>query len=395
MKGHIEQRGENSWRISIYLGKDHLGKKRFARETVRGTEEDAQMRLAALVIEVGRGRYSSPSKMTVAEFLDRWLEDYCRVSVRQSTYDMYEMLVRVHIAPEIGHVRLDKIAPLDIQGFIRRKTRGARADGKTGTLSPKTVKHIYSVLRAAFNRAVKWGLLPHSPVGAVDAPRCEKHSVSVWTDDEVRRFLAAAAGERLYAAYLLALGTGLRRGEILGLRWEDIDLARGMLSVRRSLVPTSQGNLLQEPKTAGSRRHVKMSPDLTDALVAHRSKQQEEKDLFQEAYNDLGLVFPSYTGTPLDPRNLARAFEKVIAVAGVPKISFHDLRHTHATMLLQAGVHPKVVAERLGHTEIGTTLDTYSHVLPSMQEEAALVIDRVVGNPVGNPTGIGNPDLVH
>lgn len=399
MRGYIEQRGENSWRVVVDLGRDALGKKDRIRETVRGTKEEAEVRLAALILEVDSGCYVEPSKMTLGEFLSRWLEDHVQHSVRQSTYDMYETLVRLHIAPDIGHVRLDKLSPMDLQSFIARKRTGPRADGKPGKLSSSTVRHIYNILRIALRCAVKWQVLARSPLDAVDAPRVERRPIRYWEPAEVSQFLRAARGERLYAAFHLALTTGMRRGEILGLTWKDVSLEASTVAVRQALVRTSQGNKIQEPKTAGSRRVIALPHETVEALRRHKEAQAEEKDLFEEAYEERGLVFPSYSGTPLDPRNFVRTFERVIAIAGVPKIAFHDLRHTHATLLLQAGVHPKVVAERLGHTEIGTTLDTYSHVLPSIQRDAANAMSAIIGDqnwgPIGAQTNRNEPENVH
>ncbi len=203
MRGHIRQRGKNSWEISIYLGKDHLGKKRYARETVRGSKDDAELRLAGLIQEIGTSRYAPPSRMTVAEFLNRWLHDYAKNAVRQATYDMYEMLVRIHIAPELGHIRLERLTPMDVQRFLARKRTGPRADGKPGNLSPTTVRHIYNILRMALRYAVKWGLIPKSPAEVVDPPRLEHKDVSAWSQDEAERFLTEARKERLYPAFTL------------------------------------------------------------------------------------------------------------------------------------------------------------------------------------------------
>ncbi len=358
------------------------------------------MRLASLIQEIGTGRYVKPSKITVAEFFNRWLQDHAKAAVRPATFDMYEMLTRVHIVPEIGHIRLEKITPMDVQRFIARKREGPRADGKPGHLSPTTVRHIYNILRMALRYAVKWGLIFKSPAEVVDPPRLQHKEIAAWPKEEAERFLGEAMGERLYPAFLLALKGGLRRGEILALRWQDIDFDRKALSVRRSLVRSREGQRIQETKTSGSRRVVALSDDVMEALKRHREEQTGERALFKEAYEDQGLVFASPEGRPLDPRAFTRLFERIVKRAGVSRITFHDLRHTHATLLLQMGVHPKVVAERLGHSGIRTTLDTYSHVLPSLQAEAARALDDLlsggrIGNPIGNPTGVGNPEKAH
>lgn len=373
MKGYLRKRGENAWQLAVYLGKDDQGKKQYLYETVHGTKRDAQRRLAALVAEHDGRRIRKPEKLTVAEYLQRWLQDHARQAVRQSTYEFYEKLVRLFIVPSIGHIMLDRLTPLDLQHFY---TSLASRPGRNGPIAPKTIKHVHGVLRTALRRAVKWQLIKSSPAEAVDPPRAARREMTVWTPDQVARFLEVAREHRLYAAFLLAVGAGLRRGEILGLRWQDVDLERGWLAVRQALIRTdTAGNILEEPKTAGSRRLVALSPATVQALRERLAESRREKEAYQEDYHDTGLVFTTPDGKPIDPRNFTKVFERLAARAGLPRIRFHDLRHTHATVLLAEGVPAKVISERLGHSDIGTTMDTYAHVPPVLQEDAARRID--------------------
>ncbi|MDI7276416.1 MAG: site-specific integrase [Anaerolineae bacterium] len=209
-----------------------------------------------------------------------------------------------------------------------------------------------------------------------------RKEVAVWTAEQAVQFLRLARDHRLYAAFLLALAAGLRRREILGLRWQDVDLDRGCLSIRQTLARTdTAGNLLEEPKTAGSRRLVVLSPATVEALRERLADHEREKAACAEEYHDTGLVFTTSDGRPVDPRNFTKVFERLVARAGVPRIRFHDLRPTRATLLLAAGIHPKIVSERPGHSDIGTTMDTHSHVLPTQQRGAAAMIDRLLDSP--------------
>lgn len=379
-KGYVHKRGKNSWEISVYVGKDPVtGRDRYIRKTVHcETKTEAKRMALDLANAVAQGRYVEPAKLTVAEFLHQWLENYAKPNVRPTTYAMYEMLIRVHVIPALGSIPMAKLRPLDVQKFYAEKLNSPRADGQPGTLSPKTVKHIHEVLRVAFHSAVQWQLIEKSPIDAVEAPRVPDRPPLVWTQEQCMEFLNVASEHRLFAAFFLLLTTGMRRGEVLGLMWQDVNFDHQYISVQRALVPTPDGLRLQELKTKSSRRLVSL-PDITvRVLQQHWQNQIKERDLFQEMYEDHGLVFCTEMGKPLDPRNFKRTFDGLIKKAGVPQIRIHDMRHTHATLLLAAGIHPKVVAERLGHAEVTTTLKVYSHVLPSLQREAANAIERTL-----------------
>ncbi len=231
---------------------------------------------------------------------------------------------------------------------------------------------------------MRWNLIARNPTEAVDAPCPRLKEISVFTVEEAQRFLEAAKGDRLHALYVLALMTGMRQGELLGLRWQDIDLSAGSLSVRRTLVRTSQGWSWADPKTAKGRRTIAL-PDLAvEALRQHRVRQLEERLRAGALWADIDLVFPNQTGKPLERQNVVkRSFRPLLIRAGMPSSRFHDLRHSAATLLLSLGEHPKVVQERLGHSTIGVTMDTYSHVLPDMQRKAAAKLDALFSEEAG------------
>lgn len=378
MKGFIEKRG-NSWRLSVYLGKDPAtGKERRVRKTVRGSEKDAQKALRDLLHSIDEGTFVEPAKMTVEQYLEQWLETH-KTNVEPTTYDWYVLVCRKHIAPHLGRVQLQKLTPLAIQQFYASKLQEGRLDGKGKTLSPNTVRHIHRVLHKALNAAVKLQLIPRNPCDAVEPPKPVKKEARYWTPEEAARFLEAIQEDRLYALFYVALGTGLRRGELLGLRWQDVDLNEGRLTVRQEIVRKSKGTLVKAPKTEKSRATISLSRGVVEVLKKHKARQAQERLLMGDQYHDSGLVFTTFEGKPLDPSYISGDyFGKLIEKAKVRKINFHALRHTHATILASQGVPLKVVSERLRHSSVAITGDIYSHVFAQMDREAADSFDAAM-----------------
>jgi integrase len=259
-------------------------------------------------------------------------------------------------------IPLSRLEPMHLQSFY------AELNGK---LSSQSILHIHRCIHNALEAAMRWGKVQRNVADLVKPPRVTRKELTVWDETQLRTFLRVAKGHRLYVAFLLAASTGMRQGEILGLRWADVDLEKGTISVRQALSKDYSGFAIQETKTESSIRTVAIPPNVVAELRKHRIRQMEER-LAAKTYTDHGLVIQSTVGTPVLPRNLKRVWYRLLEESGVPKIRFHDLRHTHATLLLKAGVHPKVVSERLGHSSVQITLDTYSHLLPNMQEAAAL-----------------------
>ena len=279
-------------------------------------------------------------------------------------------LVRGHIVPAVGHLQLAKLSPQHVQSFINDKL----AEG----LSPRTVQYLHAVLRRALNQALKWDLLPRNVATLVEPPRVRRPEVQPLTTDQVQIFLEATRGDRLEALYTLVLAVGLRQGEALGLRWTDLELDGGTLSVRTALQRIGGKLCLVEPKTARSRRTITLPPVVVSALRLHRARQLQERLLAGANWQDTGLVFTTTIGTPMDARNLTKRFQKALKGAGLPKKRFHDLRHTCASLLLVQGVHPRVVMEILGHSQMSLTMDTYSHVMPTLQQEAAGLMEALL-----------------
>jgi integrase len=346
-----------------YVGPD--GKRRYVSGK---TKEEARKALREARSGADQGLVFDAARFTVAEYLDRWLNDSVQGSVRRSTYESYDRQARRYVIPAVGRVRLNALTPAHVQGLYREmQDRG---------LSARTVEYTHAVLHRALKQAVRWSMVPRNVCDAVDVPQVRQKEMHPLTPEQARRFLDAARGERLEALYVVAVYAGLRPGELLALGWEDVDLDRGILHVNRAL---SDGEFTT-PKTKRSRRRIDLSAGSIAALRRHRVRQLEEHMARAGLWRDYGLVFPSSVGTPLSHRNVVRSFKAVLNRADLPAIiRLYDLRHTCATLLLCRNVHPKYVQELLGHASIAQTLDTYSHVLPGMDGGIGDAMDEVLG----------------
>lgn len=378
MKGHIRKRSAKSWAIVLDLGRNAAGKRKQKWHSVRGTKKDAEAELARLIHEMNTGSYVEPSKMPVRDYLDLWLKNYGEQSVSPKTLERYREIIDGHIKPALGGHVLSKLMPLHVQSFYTEALTSGRKDG-TGGLSPQTVLHFHRLLHRALGQAVKWQLLVRNPIDAVEPPRPERKKMSVLDSVGTAQLLAKLNGTRLYAPVLIAVTTGLRRGEFLALRWQDIDLDKSQITVNQALEQTKKEGLrFKTPKTGRSRRQVALPAFVVTILKTYKREQNETRLMLGPAYQSSDLVFPRPDGTAWPPDSFSTAFAAFIRSSDIPHIRLHDLRHSHATQLLLQGVHPKIVSERLGHSKIGITLDTYSHVLPGMQEDAAAMIDAAL-----------------
>jgi integrase len=318
------------------------------------------------------GDYVDVGRKTVAEFLREWLAASAP-ALRPSTMAGYEHVLNTWVIPRIGHVRLAHLGPMHVSELHASLTSSGRVDGRGG-LSPRSVIYAHRILNSALSDAVRWGLVPRNVAALVRPPRLVTREMKVWSAADARRFLDSVADERLYAMWLLFVMTGMRRGEVLGLRWQDVDLANRRLAVRQTLVEVAYKTHFSEPKTKRSRRSVSLDPVTCEVLACHRERHRSERLLDDESE----LVFTSADGRPLQPQNVSQSFVNTIRRLGLPMIRLHDLRHTSASLALAAGIHPKVVSERLGHSSIAITLDTYSHVVPGLQEAAASTLASLV-----------------
>ena len=374
MRGDIKKRAKGSWSIVIDLGRDATGKRKQKWTTLRGTKKEAQAELTRLLNEINTGEYIEPSRMLVSEYLKRWLKDYAEPSVSPKTNERYAQIIRDNINPTLGNYQLSKLKPLHIQSFYTDCLTSGRKDGKGG-LAAQTVLHFHRLLHRALSQAVKWQLLARNPVDAVEPPRPQRQEMNAINEADTALLLDKLAGSSLFSPVLFAITTGLRRGEVLALRWKDVNLVEGRITVNQSLEQTKDGLRFKSPKTERSRRQVPLPSVTLDLLKEHKKKQNEERLRLGPIYQNNNLVFPRPDGSTMPPDSFSTNFAAFIRRSGLKHIRFHDLRHSHATQLLLQGVHPKIVSERLGHSNISITLDTYSHVLPGMQEDAVLKID--------------------
>jgi integrase len=338
-------------------------KRRYVSGKTRG---EVRQKLTKAMADRDGGLIFDDENTSVGEFLDKWLSDCVRDSVRQSTFDRDSYLIRVHVKPTLGRIKLSKLSPVHIQGFYR--------DRLDAGLSASTVNKMHTVLHKALSQAMRWSLIPRNPTEAVKAPRPAPQEMRPLSPEEARKFLEAARGDRLEALYILAITTGMRRGELLGLKWSDVDLENASVSIRRTLTRIDNGKrvVLGDVKTKKSRRTIRLTPQAVEALREHLRRQMEDIERLGDLYKDQGIVFTTNTGGPINPSNLRqRSLTPLLKRAGLPHIRFHDLRHTCATLLLSKNVHPKFVQELLGHATIAITLDTYSHVLPGMGDQTA------------------------
>jgi integrase len=354
----------------VDLGRDETGRRARRFFTVRGTRRDAERELARVLHEAHSGTLAAPSRMTVAQAVERWLEDVARPRVSGKTWERYAELARLHILPTLGGVRLQSLKPLQLQRLYVDL-------GRKG-LSQRTVLHVHRLLHTVLQWAVRAGLVGVNICDRVEAPRPVSAEVRILTPEEAASLLRAASGTDLYLPVVLALACGLRRGEILALKWEDVDLERDVLLVRRSLEQTNQGLRFKEVK-AGRGRAVALPVVAAEALRRQRVEQAARRLRLGHLWRDLGLVVCGPDGGPVVPSSLSARFARLARRAGISPLRFHDLRHTHASQLLRAGVDLKTVSARLGHRTAVMTLDVYGHVLPGAQEEAARVVDEILG----------------
>lgn len=375
MRGHVRKRGK-TWTAVVYLGSDAVtGKRRYKWDGGHRTREDAEKALIKLVSSVHQGTYFEPRRQTVAEYLRDWL-DREKLDLRPSSLPFYEITVERYLVPRVGEVQLSKLTAQHLNTAYADLLTSGRCQ-REGGLSASTVRRVHSIIRKALADAVRAQLLDRNVASYARPPKAKtaeeqaRRKRRFWTADEVAVFLDRAKGHRLHAAFHLAATTGMRRGEVLGLRWRDIDLDGGRLQVVQTLVAPRYVLSFSEPKTAQGRRSIDLDPLTVAALKTHRARQAEERLAFGGGYADSDLVFRDVDGTPFKPALFSLAFAKLVKDAGLPRVRLHDLRHTHVALLASAGVPAKVIQERVGHHSPGFTLEAYGGTFPSQHRDAA------------------------
>ena len=372
MAGQLIERGERKWLMRIYLGRGPDGKRKYFNKTIHGSRKDAQKFLNEKLHEQDRGLLVVPSRRTLREYLLEWI-DKGKPGISERTRESYRWMLLQYVLPKLGDRRLDQLGPFEIQELYKSMT--ARG------LSPRTVRYAHSILRSAIAQAVRWRILPGNPADLVELPKMVRKEMRALGPREAADFLEAIRGDRWEALWELLLVTGLRPGEALGLKWSDVDWDQQRIRIQRTLVRDENNEWrLAEPKTSRSRRSIVVPASTMDTLRRHRAEQAEERLRKGAEYaGELNLVFANGRGDPLDYRVVVqRHFKPNVKAAGLEPLRPYDLRHTCATLLLAGGEHPKVVAERLGHSSTVMTMDVYSHVLPDMQEAAADKLQRLL-----------------
>jgi len=373
MAGQIIRRGDKTWVVRIYQGCDENGKRRYLNKTIHGTKKDAQKYLTGKLRDKDLGINIEPASESLDKYLEKWLHGVVRSRVREATFDDYKYILDRYVSPALGAIRLCDITAIDVQ-----KVYGDMLEKE---LSARTVRMTHAVLSSAMKQAVRWHMLPRNPCEFVDLPRLARKEMQCLSPEEAVRFLEAAKADRLGIVLSFALATGMRPEEYLSQKWSDIDLIKGAATVRRTLIWRKGGGwYFGEPKTSRSRRTIPLPKSLISALTEHRRRQAESRLKKGADYENNELVFAANEGTPILLRNLVRRhFRPVLTNAKLPQsLRLYDLRHTCATLLLSAGENPKIVSERLGHASIVLTLDTYSHVLPSMQQAATEKLEMIL-----------------
>ena len=359
---------------------DGFGKRR-QRSKMFDTRTEARAWLTARLAEVVSGRVSDAGALTVGEYLADWLGSLGMQQLEAATLSWYRSAVVRHIIPALGRVRLAKLSAVQIESFLAAKAESGRLDGKGG-LGPASVRRLQVTLHKSLDAAVRKGMLATNPVDLADKPKIPARDVTeaVWTPETMTEFLSATGTDRLAPLWQMASMTGLRRSEICGLQWPDIDLDSGVLSVKRARIQINGGKpITKGPKSAASRRVVDFDAEMVNVLRRWKVAQLEDRLRAGTAWDPGEWLFTNEIGQPVNPEWVGKRFRRLVADAGLPTITMRQLRHSHATALLKAGVHPKVVQERLGHSSISVTMDIYSSVLPGMQREAVERLATMMG----------------
>ena len=370
MKGSIRRRSKTSWELTIDMGRGPDGKRQRKFLSVQGKRADADRKLRELMAGLDKGIPVDTSNLTVGEYLAQWHAEYAVPHTRARTAERYLMDIRLNLTPRLGNIALVKVRATDVQTLVAELSEH---------LSPASVKHALHVLSSAYRSALQTGLVWHNPCAGVRAPRLVGTEIAIPPTEVVNHILTLSRATPHHAAFHFLAYTGCRRGEAAGLQWQDLDLDSGKAFIRRSAARVKgQGIIMQPPKTKRGERALSLDKTTVELLRTHQGDQLLAKAELGSLYSKSGFVFAGPFGDPLDPFRLTDTWRRLSLKAGAPGFRLHDLRHHHASMLLRANVHPKVVQERLGHSTIAVTLDIYSHSVPGLQAEAAETFSRLM-----------------
>jgi integrase len=372
MTGHVRKRGAQTWELKFDVGTDPLTGKRITRySNFKGTKRDAQKQLAGLIAAAEKGELVDRSKTTLAAFLDRWQRDWAASNVSPKTFERYEELIRCHVYPHLGAAQLQKLKPLHFAELYAKLLRSEDGPG----LAPRTVGHVHRVLHLALGHAVEWGLRTSNPV-SVKPPKVEGAEIEILSEDQVPVVLRALRGRPIYQLAVLALTTGVRRGELLALRWRDVDLDAARLKIEQSLEETKMGLRFKPPKTKHGRRTISLPAVVVTELRILRKTHIEERLKFgQGRLPEDVLVFGTLDEKPRSPNSVSKEWVRTITQLNLPRVSLHALRHTHASQLIASGMDVLTISRRLGHGSPTITLAVYGHLFLNSDDRAAQVME--------------------
>lgn len=380
MQGSFVRKRGGTWTAYYYVAGADLKRQQRSKGGFK-TKDEAQQYLSSVLHTVNIGEYTEPNKMTVREYLEgRWLP-IIESTIRPTTFNSYRAQLRLHVIPRIGSIPLQRLRADHLDNLYVDLLKSGRRDGKEGGLSPKTVRYLHTTIHKALKDAERKQLVTRNVAAAADPPKLRQagsQEMKTWDVEEVRIFLREIAQHRIGTAYMLAVTTGMRRGEILGLRWSDIDFAAGRVSIRQTVILVAYDVTIGTPKTSRGRRSVALDQATVSALLGHRERQATEKESLGGGYIDQGLVFAKPDGSPLNPDYFSQVFDRTVAKLPVTRIRLHDLRHTHATLGLAAGVPAKVMSDRLGHATVAFTQDVYMHAIPQLESDAAKLMANLI-----------------
>jgi len=378
--GSIRQRkktdGTRYWQLTAELGKDPVSQKRLRKyRSVEGTKKEAERALRAFIAEIEKGMYVTNTKITIHEWVDTWLEVYIVPNVSPTTLSRYEGMIKRYIKPLLGHIQVQQLTTLAVQAWVN----GLKTSPVSGKeMSATTVKHAYHVLKGAMDKAVLAGIIAKTPCAGIMLPKGQKKPAVVYDEEQIKQLIAASKGTEMELIIDIELCLGLRRGELLGLQWEDIDWEKNQIHIVRNRVVVDGKSIVKDPKTETSRRIVDVPVQLIQKLRQHKNKCLANRLRLGQAYTTTDYIIVHPDGKPIYPEYVTQLFKKLLVKAGLPECRFHDLRHLCASIMLMQGVNVKVAQEHLGHKDISTTMNIYSHVLPSVAKEAAQKIGALV-----------------
>lgn len=353
MRGYITQRAKGSWSISIYLGKDPItNKKKYKWYTVKGSKKEADRFLTEKLNEIEKGIFIDSKNMTLVEYMNYWFEQCCITKLSPTTYESYRRNIDKYIIPQLGNIKLSNLLPLQLQSFYNILS---------ATLSNTSIVYIHRILHSALNQAMKWDLVVRNVADNVEVPKKNKYNATILNSEQLGKLIEVIKDTYIYIPVMIAISTGMRRGEVLGLTWENIDLENATLRVVQAIYPTQNGLVVLPPKTKTSIRKISLPPTLVAILKEHKNN----------CKNDNNYVCTLEDGNLVSPSSLNHRFKQILKDNNLPSIRFHDLRHSHASLLLSQGVQAKVISERLGHSNINITMDLYSHIYEATNIEVA------------------------